>query len=209
MSRRLYDISRPLSDSTPVWPGDQPFSLRWTMRQDRGATVNVGQVTSTLHLGTHVDAPLHFDSDAPGIDQLLTEVFVGTAQVVHVAGKSLIGVEDLKALAGGPAERLLLRTDSWSDPQCFPATIPCITTDLPAFLASKGIRLLGVDVPSVDQLDSHDLPNHRALAKHGIAILESLDLSSVPEGLYELIALPLRLVGADASPVRAILRDEK
>ncbi|MBM4002773.1 MAG: hypothetical protein FJ295_05715 [Planctomycetes bacterium] len=112
MNRRLYDISRPVSDSTPVWPGDQPFSLRWTMRQDRGATVNVGQVTSTLHLGTHVDAPLHFDSDAPGIDQLLTEVYVGTAQVVNVSGKSHIGVDDLKLPAHGPVGRLLLRTDS-------------------------------------------------------------------------------------------------
>lgn len=206
MVKAIYDITRVVDATTPVWPGDQGFEFEWTMNQDRGDSVNVGRVVSTLHLGTHVDAPLHFRGSGPAMSELAIDIFLGPAQVIDVSGKLLIGVDDLAACLEPTAERVLLRTNSWRDAKAFPNEIAVIAPEVAAYLASRRIRLLGVDVPSVDRIDSRDLPNHRALEQHGVAILESVDLSSVPVGTYELIALPLRLAGADASPVRAILR---
>jgi arylformamidase len=166
----------------------------------------VGEVTTSIHVGTHVDAPFHFLDGGPTADALSLDPFLGPARVVDVRGIPLIRSEDLAAvdLAGTP--RLLLRTDGWLDHSRFPESIPVLDRDVPAYLSEQGVILLGLDVPSVDAIDSKDLPIHHALGSSGIAILESLDLTRVEPGVYELIALPLRLVGADGSPVRAILR---
>jgi arylformamidase len=206
-----YDITRTLRQSIAPWPGDTSFNYRLTWQMADGASVNVGAVTMGTHNGTHADAPLHFLADAPGIDAVDIAAFVGPAFVIDVSATGLsITREHLRNAAphleaGVP--RLLLKTGAWPDDSRFPERIPTLAGDVAGWLGSFGVRLLGLDVPSVDAFDSKDLPIHHALAAAGILILESLDLSGVPEGLYELIALPLKIAGADAAPVRAILRE--
>jgi arylformamidase len=201
---RTYDISLPLQSNLAGWPGDTPFQLQWTCRKFGGATVNLSEVRMSVHSGTHCDAPYHFADDGMTIEQLGLEPFWGRAQVVDVRGRTLIRPEDLGAI---DAPRVLLRTDVWTDFTRFPETIPVMAPDLPAWLAARGVILIGVDVPSVDALDSKDLPNHHALGSRNIAILEAVTLVNVPAGLYELCALPLNIVGADGAPVRALLRE--
>jgi arylformamidase len=202
--REIIDVSLPLQAAMAVWPGDTEFDYQLTWKKSAGASVNVGAVRLSTHCGTHVDAPFHFDEQGRKIDELSLEVFVGKAFVIHIPNRPQISRKDLSR-DWQAATRLLLRTDAWPNPQIFPKQIPVIDRDVPDWLGSHGIVLLGLDVPSVDELDSQDLPNHHALARNHIAILESLNLKNVEEGLYDLIAAPLKLVGADAAPVRAML----
>jgi len=202
----IYDISLPLVAGLAEWPGDAPYRLERTARLDAGDTVNLGRVEMSVHFGTHIDAPYHFLSHGATVEQLDMNSYIGPALVVDVRGKSLIRREDLAHIALKDTPRLLLKTAAWTDHTRFPETVPVLDTDVPAWLKAQGVILIGLDVPSVDAIDSKDLPTHHALAECGIAILEGLDLAEVPEGCYELIALPLKLVGADGAPVRAILR---
>lgn len=202
----IYDISIPLREGMAVWPGDTPyhFELGWKIAE--GASVNVGAVTLSVHTGTHIDAPFHFDPHGMGAGELDLLPYCGPAVVVDVTGRDPIPMDAFAGLDFSAAPRLLLRTGAWTDHTHFPHTVPTLAPDVPGWLCEKGIALIGVDVPSVDALDSKDLPIHHALHDANIRILEGLDLSAVPPGIYELIALPLRLDSADGSPVRAILR---
>jgi arylformamidase len=193
----VIDISRPLSVSTAHWPGDTPFSFGLTVRREDGAGINVGAFTASTHFGTHLDAPFHFTDSEETIDRLNLAIFYGTALVVDVRGQATVGPEHLPA-------RVLLRTDAWLSSGQFPVSIP--TLSIPAFqkLAANHVKLLGVDVPSVDQIDSKELPVHHALYQAGITILESLFLLDVVPGDYLLAAFPLRITGGDASPTRAV-----
>lgn len=202
----IFDITRTLRNGLPCWPGDTPyrFDLAWSKAD--GATVNVGRLSTTIHVGTHVDAPFHSDDAGATVEALDLAPFLGLARVVDVRGRASIRVEDLEGLDLSGTPRLLLRTDGWADPASFPESIPVVDRDVPGFLKGRGVILLGLDVPSVDAIDSKDLPIHHALGSAGIAILESVDLAGVEPGVYELIALPLKVAGGDGSPVRAILR---
>ena len=202
----LHDITRPLRAALAPWPGDTAFEHRLTWCMDAGASVNVGALTMGTHNGTHADAPFHFLPDGETIDALDPAIFVGPAQVIDVsdAGWSITRA----ALSFDPGTtRLLLKTGAWPDDTRFPARIPILAPDVPAWLGANGVRLLGLDIPSVDEIESKDLPVHHALAAANVHILESLDLSAVTPGVYELVALPLRIVGGDAAPVRAVLRE--
>ena len=206
----LFDISRPLHVTLAPWPGDTPFEHRLTWRIADGEACNVGAVTMGTHNGTHADAPFHYLAAGTPIDVLDPALFVGPAVVADVAASGWVITRAALAaaareLAGG-VPRLLLKTGAWPDSTRFPARLPLLAPDVPAWLGEQGVRLLGLDVPSVDSIDSKDLPIHHQLADAGVCILESLDLSAVSAGVYELIALPLRIVGGDASPVRAVLR---
>jgi arylformamidase len=203
---KLYDITLSVDERLAGWPGDAPYRLEWTCTRAGGAAVNLGQVSLSLHTGTHTDAPYHFDDAGARVDAVPLSAYLGPARVVDVSGRPIVRRADLEGIDFTSAPRLLLRTGAWADHRRFPASVPTLAANVPAWLHERGVVLLGVDVPSVDALDSKDLPIHQALGRHGIAILESLDLAGVPEGLYELTALPLRLVGADGSPVRAVLR---
>jgi arylformamidase len=203
---KLYDVSLPLATAMVGWPGDTPYQFGWTCTKAGGAAVNVGHVVCSIHTGTHTDAPYHFDNAGVTTEQLPLTPYLGPARVVDVAGRAIIRRADLANVDLKGTPRLLLRTGSWKDHDRFPETIPVLDEDVPAWLAERGVILVGLDVPSVDPVDSKTLPIHHALGRHGIVIVESLDLSAVPEGVYELIALPLKLVGADGSPVRAVLR---
>jgi arylformamidase len=201
----VYDITIPVRAGIAVWPGDTAFSfhLGWNMAE--GASVNVGTVTMSVHTGTHADAPFHFDANGTGMGEVDITPYIGPAYVVDVTGQNPIPWEALADIDLASIPRLLLKTDSWTDHSRFPEHVPVLAEDVPARLAESGVLLLGLDVPSVDELDSTDLPIHHALDAAGIRILESLDLRAVPPGLYHLTALPLRLMGADGSPVRALL----
>jgi arylformamidase len=208
MGTEFYDISRSLSARIATWPGDTAFSLHPTFAQDQGHSVNVGRLQMSIHTGTHIDAPYHFDAAGKTTDQLNLAAFWGPAQVVTVEKETgALQVEDLAAVDLGLAPRLLLHTSaSQLADGIFPAEIVYPSLALVEALATAGIRLLGTDACSMDELSDQQLAGHTALNRHGISILEGLNLSGVPDGLYELCALPLKIVGADGSPVRAVLR---
>ncbi len=210
----IIDISRTLSNDLAPWPGDTAFRFGLNWKMAAGATVNVGKIEMGVHNGTHADAPFHFEANGETIDRLSLEAFIGPAIVADLtnifpAGMEPreIGVEHLEPFAMNlaAAPRLLLKTDWWWDSAIFPTRIPVIARDVPTWLKARGVLLLGLDLPSVDPIDSKDLANHHALAEGGIAIVESLDLSRVATGRYHFAALPLKIAGGDAGPVRAIL----
>lgn len=203
---KFIDITRPLHTGMPVWPGDTPAEFTLVATQAAGASCNVGRLHLSVHSGTHADAPFHYNDAGATIDALAPERFVGPARVVDVRGLATITPAALAAhdFAGTP--RALFRTDAWTQPDAFPPAWPLLAPDLPAWLAERGVGLVGLDVPSVDAPDSKELALHHALDRAGILILENLDLRGVEPGCYELIALPLRVRGGDGSPVRAVLR---
>jgi arylformamidase len=204
--KEIFDISWPIATRVAGWPGDAEYSLHWTMRQDRGDSVNVSCLKMSPHTGTHADAPFHCDSRQTTIDQVPIEVYLGPARLLDVCGKPLVTVGDLDRFDWSATPRLLLRTGGWDDARRFPDAIAVLDDDVPSFLHEQKVQLVGVDVPSVDVLDSKSLSIHRSLVAHGIQILEGLDLRRPSPGVYELIALPLKIEGGDGSPVRAVLR---
>jgi arylformamidase len=202
----LIDLSRPLRPGLPHWPGDVPFALQPTLRLAAGGSCNLSALTTSLHNGTHLDAPWHYLEGGARIEAVPLEVCWGPAVVIDVRGADAVERKHLAGHDFASSPRVLLRTDAWGDAGQFPAAWPLLAEDVPAWLGARGVCLLGVDVPSVDALDSSELPRHRALAAAGVFILESLDLHGVAAGRYELCALPMRIDGADGSPVRAVLR---
>jgi len=211
---KIWDISRTLTNDFAEWPGDEPFHYRLTNQLAKGATVNLGALSMSVHNGTHADARFHFEPNGESIEKAPLDLYLGRATVVDLAqaflqlkDKHLITLEDLRLQAEEIAatSRLLVKTDRWSDSTVFPDRIPIIAADVPAWLQKNGVEVLGVDLPSMDEIDSKSLQNHHALARAGIAILESLDLRDVPAGIYNFAALPLKIAGADGAPVRAVL----
>lgn len=198
----LIDISRPLSDSTAHWPGDTPFDFSLPTRRESGNGINVGAFKASTHFGTHLDAPFHFTDSTRTIDQLDLAVCYGEALIVDACGQSLIGPELLPDVL---PKRVLLKTDAWLSSGEFPISIPALSLGAVHKLAAQSVTLVGLDVPSVDELDSHDLPIHHALYRAGITILESLFLKNVTPGIYLLAAFPLLIRGGDAAPTRAVL----
>lgn len=203
---KIYDITLPVEPSLACWPGDTAYQFQRLSRIEAGDTINLGSVRMSVHTGTHADAPFHFDDKGVDIASLSLEAFVGAAVVVDVVGKPFITIADVENLNLQATPRVLFRTLAWQDYSRFPEKFPIMEPNLPDYLGAQGVVLIGLDVPSVDAFDSKTLDNHHALQRNQIHILESLYLAEVPVGVYELIALPLRLIGSDGSPVRAILR---
>jgi arylformamidase len=200
------DISQPLTSKTPVWPGDTPFSFSLNWNKEQTGSVNVGKIKMSTHTGTHIDAPFHFDEEGKRVLELDINRYIGKARIVDVSNKELIQVEDIYDLNLEGITIVLFKTISWKDRTVFPEQITSINKGVASFLAGKGIKLIGVDVPSVDPLDSKELVAHKELTNHDIHILEGLVLDEVIEGFCELIALPLPLTEGDGSPVRAVIR---
>jgi arylformamidase len=203
---KLYDITHPLNPGTAHWPGDTPFTLHQTARIVDGSAVNLSTLTLSPHVGTHADAPYHYDQHGVKMAAVPLEVYLGPARVVSLADRQLISAKDLKSLDLDGVERLLIRTGSCPDPRRFNPHFTAIAADAIRHAAQMGIRLIGTDAHSVDPLTSKELPSHHACRDLGVLILENLNLNEVPAGDYELIALPLKLTDADGSPVRAVLR---
>ena len=211
---KIWDVSRTLSNDLAEWPGDEPCRFRLTREKTKGESVNLGAISMSVHNGTHADAQFHFDTNGGSIEKASLETYLGRATVVDLAQafleskeKRLITIEDLRPAAESIAatSRLLVKTGRWTDSTVFPHEIPVIAADVPAWLQKNGVKLLGLDLPSVDEIDSKSLQNHHALAHAGVAIVESLDLSDVGAGIYQFAALPLKIAGGDGAPMRAIL----
>ncbi|MGG1400964.1 arylformamidase [Bacillus salipaludis] len=200
------DISQPLDNQIAVWPGDTPFTYKVNWSKEESGSVNVGQITMSTHTGTHIDAPFHFDNEGKKVIDLDVNLYIGHAKVIHLPKPKSIGIKELSGYELDGVTRLLIRTDSLEDRQEFPSTIPEIEPELASYLARFGVRLLGLDLPSVDPIDSKELTAHHELTRHGIHILEGLVLNQIESGEYELAALPLPLVEADGSPIRAVVR---
>lgn len=206
MTQDWIDVSQPLTNDSAHWPEDEPFSYSLTVAKKDSGSVNIGQVTTSVHTGTHVDAPFHFDGKGQTIDQLDVNLYIGRAKVLDVSHVDEVTVETLAAFSIEGVKRVLLKTSVTSNPTRFPEKIPTLDPRIADFLSEKGVKLLGVNMPSVDALDSKNLPTHHNLYKNGINILENLVLDKIEQGNYELIALPLAIKGSDGSPVRAVLR---
>jgi arylformamidase len=205
---RELDISIPMGSRTPEWPGDKPFSCGWTMTLAKGGSVNLSAITTSPHVGTHADAPLHVQDGWLASHELPLSAFAGRALVCSV-DPSIDTVElgDLTTLPSrGPVERLLLRTQCSVAGGTFPRRWPVLSVEAVRALLGRGLVLLGVDTPSLDGLDSKTLDVHKALFSGGAFNLENLDLRAIQDGEYELVAYPLLLSDLDAAPVRAILK---
>ncbi len=204
---RLWDISPVLGPATPPFPGDQAYEQRWTARIGPGCPVNLSALTLSPHLGAHADAPLHYADDAPAIGAVPLEPYLGPCRVIHAIGCGpLVKPEHLAHALAGLPPRVLVRTCERA-PTVWSHDFSAYAPDTIALLASRGVTLVGIDSQSVDPATSKTLDSHQLLLKHDLRVLENLALDEVPEGDYELIALPLKLAHACASPVRAILRE--
>jgi arylformamidase len=202
----LYDISPPISPRLAVWSGDTPPSREVLMDLERGDTMTLSTLRATVHLGAHADAPSHFGRGARTIDQQPLEPYLGACELIRVDVPRATRIPASAVARPVRAERVLLATGTYPDPERFADDFAALSVELVEGLHAQGVRLVGLDTPSVDLADSKDLPVHHRCLALDMAVLEGLALRDVPEGLYELIALPLRLEGFDGSPVRAVLR---
>ena len=203
---KIWDISPAVDERSEVFPGDTGYSQQLHFSRSPGCPVNVNRITLSPHTGAHADAPLHYASGEAAVGTLDLQPYLGPCRVIHCLDCGLqVEPGHLAHALDNLPPRVLLRTahaasQSW-------ASFSSIAPDTLALLASKSIALIGIDAPSIDLADSQALPCHQLLLRHGLRVLENLVLDDVPEGDYELIALPLKLTRADASPVRAILRE--
>ncbi len=208
MPLRLWDISPPVHAGAPVFPGDTPFSSVWAARIAPGCPVNVSTLTLSPHTGAHADAPLHYDDTGAAIGELDLAPYLGPCRVIHAinAGPLVTWAHLSHALDKLPP-RVLVRTYAQAPVAEWDPNLAAFAPDTIERLADRGVLLVGIDTASIDPADSKALPSHQAIRRRGLRVLENLVLDDVPEGDYELIALPLKLTTADASPVRAVLRE--
>jgi arylformamidase len=203
----LWDISPPVDAGAPVFPGDTAFRQKWTMTLSGACPVNVSALTFSPHVGAHADAPLHYDNQGAAIGAVELEPYLGRCRVIHAIGTGpLVEWRHLQHALDDLPPRVLVRTYERAPLDRFDSSLAAYAPETIERLAGLGVRLVGIDTASIDPADSKALASHQAVRRHGLRVLENLVLDDVPEGDYELIALPLKLVTADASPVRAVLR---
>jgi arylformamidase len=204
----LWDISQTLGPALPVWPGDTPFSggRRWSQGPD--SPVTVSHFATTVHAGTHADAPLHYSLGGASAAEVPLEAYVGPCRVIDARGQApAISADFVVRTVLAPPPRVLFSTFDEFPHDRWPDVFTCIEADAVRALAALGVRLVGLDSPSLDPQGSKTMDAHRAVAAADMRVLEGLVLDAIPPGDYELIALPLKLAGLDASPVRAVLRE--
>jgi len=206
---RLIDISPTVSERIGVWPGDVGFQREVSLSIEQGDNIGLSAVRSTVHLGAHADAPNHYQAAGEGIESRSLQRYFGLCQVMRVEFQrgERIRIDDLTAALRAP--RLLLYTGSFPDPDAWNEDFCSLSPELVDHLAEHGVQLVGIDTPSIDPQDDRELLSHQRIAAHDMAILEGLVLEDVKDGLYTLIALPLKWEGADAAPVRAALLDDQ
>lgn len=202
----LIDISPVIDEAIAVWPGDTPFVRNVSLDMSAGANLTLSDMRTTVHVGAHADAPSHYSASGDDIASRSLDYYLGACAVLHVPGargRRIVPAD----LAGKVIEkRVLLRTGTFPDPRAWNEDFASLSAELVDWLHARGVLTIGIDTPSVDPFDDKVLEAHQALARHDMANLEGLVLDHVDEGRYELIALPLRIAGADGSPVRAVLR---
>ena len=202
----IWDITPTVSAALPVWPGDTPFSATTTWAIGEGCPVRVSQLAMSTHTGAHCDAPSHYDVDGAGIDAVPLSAYIGACRVIDCVGASRVLPSHVQGHLDALPPRVLLRTYSRAPTTAWDPDFASVDPATIGLLAAHGVRLIGIDTPSLDVQTSKTMDAHHAVRKHGMAILEGVVLDAVPPGDYELIALPLKLAGMDASPVRAVLR---
>jgi len=205
---RLWDISPPVHAGSPVFPGDVAYKQHWAATLEPGCPVNVSTITLSPHTGAHADAPLHYDTGGVAVGALDLEPFLGPCRVVHAMGcGALIEWRHVEhAVDPSLPPRVLVRTYERVPVDRWDAALAGCAPDVIERLADRGVRLIGIDTASIDPAESKTLDAHQAIRRRDLRVLENLVLDGVPEGDYELIALPLKLTTAEASPVRAVLR---
>ena len=205
---RLWDISPPVDAGSPVFPGDTPFALQWAARIGPGCPVNVSTLTLSPHTGAHADAPLHYGDEGAAIGAVPLAPYLGRCRVIHAIGCGpLVQWAHLQHALHDLPPRVLVRTYAQAPLDRFDTALPAYAPETVERLAALGVQLIGIDSASIDPADSKALASHQVIRRHGLRVLENLLLDDVPEGDYELIALPLKLTTACASPVRAVLRE--
>ncbi|MEO8081250.1 MAG: arylformamidase [Caldimonas sp.] len=205
--KKLWDISPPVSPQSPLFPGDRAYSQEWTATITPGCPVNLSAITMSPHVGAHADAPLHYGPGEATSGELALEPYLGACRVIDAIGAgALIRPADLAHAAADLPPRVLVRTCRQA-PTAWSADFASFAPEAIDWLAERGVRLVGIDSQSVDPADSKSLPSHHRLLANDMRVLENLVLDEVAAGDYELIALPLKLMLADASPVRAVLRE--
>ncbi|MBX3586642.1 MAG: arylformamidase [Ramlibacter sp.] len=206
--KRLWDISAPVAAGSPVFPGDTPYQQQWSASIAPGCPVNVSAITLSPHVGAHADAPLHYDPQGAAVGQLDLTPFLGPCRVIHAIGQGpLVHWAHLAHAAHRLPPRVLVRTYERMPVDRWDAALAAYAPETVTRLADLGVMLIGIDTASIDPADSKTLDSHQVIRQRGLRVLENLVLDDVPEGDYELIALPLKLMTADASPVRAVLRE--
>lgn len=202
----VFDISPEIHSGLAVFPGDTRFSHGISMDMRRGDSLTLSQIQTTVHLGAHADAPNHYFKSGDSIERRNLKLYMGAAQVISVdlPQKSRVEPRHIQHTSI-QAPRVLFRTGSYPNPDHWNDDFSSLSREMIHFLHEQGVRLVGIDTPSIDLSDDKVLESHQAVAQYDMAILEGLVLKSVAPGLYQLIALPLRLRGAEASPVRAVL----
>jgi arylformamidase len=206
--KKIWDISPPIDANSPVFPGDTSFQLKWTAEISPQCPVNVSAITLSPHVGSHADAPLHYDPSGAAIGQVDLQTFIGPCRVIHaMAAGPLITLQDLAHKLEDLPERVLVRTYAQFPEHAFDSHLKAFAPQTLTVLADLGVKLVGIDTASIDPADSKTLDSHQIIRKRNMRVLENLQLDHIEEGDYELIALPLKFMSADASPVRAILRE--
>ena len=204
---RLWDISPVVAPDSPIFPGDEPYALRWTAQLSPECPVNLSALSMSPHVGAHADAPLHYGAGQPAIAEVDLNPYLGPCRVIHAIDCGpLIRIEHLAHAANDLPERVLVRCCERAD-RVWNPDFTAYAPETVEWLAARGVRLIGLDTPSVDPATSKSLDSHQRLLRLNLRVLENLVLDEVPAGDYELIALPLKLAGACASPVRAVLRE--
>lgn len=201
---RIHDISPVISPRSAVFPGDTPFSRDVLLSIDAGSHLDLSTIHTTVHVGAHTDAPSHYAAHAHSIEQRGLWRYYGPCQVVHTGPTALVTCDHIAQVQ---APRVLFATGTFPDPNHWTDGFAALDPELVHHLHRQGVHLVGIDTPSIDPATSQTLDAHAAVASHDMAILEGIVLQGIPEGLYTLSALPLRIEGADASPVRAVLID--
>ena len=210
---KIYDITPLISERLGVFPGDTPFKRHKLLSFEQGQHLLLSSITSTLHIGAHADGPNHYLQNGEGIAARDLNLYLGDCLVLHAkrsqAGARRVGWKDLDpkwhSSLDWPASRVIVRTDSFPDPENWNSDFDSFAPQFIQDLSDRGVKLIGIDTPSIDPEDSKELESHQTVAKNNLAILEGVVLTDVEEGLYTLIALPLKIEGADAGPLRAVL----
>jgi len=205
-SQTIWDISPVLSPAIQVWPGDTPFSAEPTWKIEGGCPVHVSRITMSTHTGAHCDAPSHYDPHGESIDSVSLHAYLGQCRLIDCIGASSVEPQHVESALTDLPPRVLFRTYANAPQDRWDAKFASVAPATIALLARHGVVLIGIDTPSLDPQESKTMDAHRAVRANRMAILEGIVLDGVPAGDYELIALPLKLAGMDASPVRAVLR---
>ena len=205
---KIWDISPAINTQSPVFPGDTVYQQTWCATISPACPVNVSAITLSPHIGAHADAPLHYDPAGQAIGEVGLEAFIGPCRVIHAIGCGpLVEWRHIEHAVKALPERVLVRVYEHMPQTTFDNALPAFAPETIKRLADMGVKLIGIDSASIDPADSKPLLSHQVIRQRGLRVLENLLLDGVPEGDYELIALPLKLTTADASPVRAILRE--